>query len=59
MDTFRVREFLAKNRVPFMWFDLEADSRVKELLKRFGVSQNDTPVVTWGNKLILRNPSTA
>ena len=56
-DTFRVREFLAKNRVPFTWFDLEADSRVKELLKRFGVSQNDTPVVTWGNKLILRNPS--
>jgi thioredoxin reductase (NADPH) len=56
-DTFRVREFLAKNRVPFTWFDLEADPRVKELLKRFGVSQNDTPVVTWGNKLILRNPS--
>jgi thioredoxin reductase (NADPH) len=56
-DTFRVREFLAKNRVPFTWFDLEADSRVKELLTRFGVSQNDTPVVTWGNKLILRNPS--
>ena len=56
-DTFRVREFLAKNRVLFTWFDLEADSRVKELLKRFGVSQNDTPVVTWGNKLILRNPS--
>ena len=56
-DTFRVREFLARNRVPFTWFDLEADSRVNELLKRFGVSQNDTPVVTWGNKLILRNPS--
>ena len=56
-DTFRVREFLAKNRVPFTWFDLEADPQVKELLKRFGVSENDTPVVAWGNKLILRNPS--
>ena len=56
-DTFRVREFLAKNRVSFTWFDLEADPRVKELLKQFGVSQNDTPVVAWGNKLILRNPS--
>ena len=56
-DTFRVREFLAKNRVPFTWFDLEADPRVKELLKRFGVSENDTPVVAWGNELRLRNPS--
>jgi len=56
-DTFRVREFLAKNRVPFTWFDLEADPQVKELLKRFGVSENDTPVVAWGNKLILRNPA--
>ncbi|MGZ3302703.1 MAG: cyclic nucleotide-binding domain-containing protein, partial [Isosphaeraceae bacterium] len=56
-DTFRVREFLAKNRVPFTWFDLEVDPQVKELLKRFGVSENDTPVVAWGNKLILRNPA--
>ncbi len=56
-DTFRVREFLAKNRVPFTWFDLEADPQVKELLKRFGVSEDDTPVVAWGNKLLLRNPS--
>src|SRR5208337_464558 len=56
-DTFRVREFLAKNPVPFTWFDLEADPQVKELLKRFGVSENDTPVVAWGNKLILRNPA--
>ncbi|MGZ3353551.1 MAG: FAD-dependent oxidoreductase [Isosphaeraceae bacterium] len=56
-DTFRVREFLAKNRVPSTWFDLEADPQVKELLKRFGVSENDTPVVAWGNKLILRNPA--
>ncbi|MGZ6033523.1 MAG: FAD-dependent oxidoreductase, partial [Isosphaeraceae bacterium] len=56
-DTFRVREFLAKNRVPSTWFDLEDDPQVKELLKRFGVSENDTPVVAWGNKLILRNPA--
>ena len=56
-DTFRVRDFLAKNRVPFTWLDLEADPQVKQLLKRFGVSEADTPVVAWGNKLLLRNPS--
>src|SRR4029077_9583130 len=28
-----------------------------QLLKQFGVSEADTPVVAWGRKLILRNPS--
>ena len=56
-DTFRVRDFLAKNRVPFTWLDLEADPQVKQLLKQFGVTEADTPVVAWGHKLLLRNPS--
>jgi thioredoxin reductase (NADPH) len=55
-DTFRVREFLAKNRLPFTWLDLESDPDVTQLLKQFGVSEADTPVVTWGRKLIVRNP---
>ena len=56
-DTHRIREFLAKNRVPFTWLDLETDREVSQLLKQFGVSESDTPVVAWGHKLILRNPS--
>ena len=56
-DTFRVREFLAKNRVPFTWFDLDADPQVSRLLERFGLTEADTPVVAWGRKLLLRNPS--
>jgi len=56
-DTFRVRDFLAKNHVPFTWLDLEADPRVEQLLKQFGVSEADTPVVAWGRRLLLRNPS--
>ena len=58
-DTFRVRDFLARNRVPFTWLDLEADPQVKQLLKQFGVTEADTPVVAWGRKLLLRNPRTA
>ncbi len=57
-DTFRIRDFLAKNLVPFTWFDLEADPQVKQLVERFGVAEADTPVVAWGRKLLLRNPST-
>ena len=56
-DTFRVRDFLAKNRVPFTWLDLEADPQVNQLLEQFGVTEADTPVVAWGRKLLLRNPS--
>jgi thioredoxin reductase (NADPH) len=56
-DTLRIRDFLAKNRMPFTWLDLEADPQVDKLLKRFGLNEADTPVVAWGRKLLLRNPS--
>ena len=55
--TLRVREFLAKNLVPFTWMDLEDDPQVKQFLKEAGLTEADTPVVTWGHKLLLRNPS--
>jgi thioredoxin reductase (NADPH) len=56
-DTFRVRDFLARNRVLFTWLDLESDPQVDKLLKQFGLTEADTPVVAWGRKLLLRNPS--
>src|SRR6266403_4728080 len=56
-DTFRIRDFLAKNRVLFTWLDLETDPQVNQLLKQFGFTEADTPVVAWGRKLLLRNPS--
>ncbi len=56
-ETFRVRDFLSKNRIPFNWVDLESDPEVKQLLEQFRVTASDTPVVCWGQKLFLRNPS--
>jgi thioredoxin reductase (NADPH) len=56
-DTFRVRDFLAKNRVLFTWVDLETDPQVDQLLKQFGVTEADTPVVACSHVLLLRNPS--
>jgi thioredoxin reductase (NADPH) len=55
-DTFRVRDFLAKNRVLFTWMDLETDPEVDQLLRRFGVTEHDTPVVA-GPRMLLRNPT--
>jgi thioredoxin reductase (NADPH) len=56
-DTFRIRDFLAKNRVLFTWVDLETDPQVDRLLKEFGITEADTPVVACGHRLMLRNPS--
>jgi thioredoxin reductase (NADPH) len=55
-DTFRVRDFLARNRVPFAWLDLESNEDVGELLTHLGVSRSDTPVVAWAGT-VLRNPT--
>src|SRR5207302_2381174 len=56
-DTFRVRDFLAKNRVLFTWVDVETEPQVDRLLKQFGVTEADTPVVACGRMVLLRNPS--
>jgi thioredoxin reductase (NADPH) len=56
-DTLRVRDFLAKNRVLFTWVDVETDLQVDELLKQFGVTEADTPVIACAHRLMLRNPS--
>jgi len=56
-DTFRVRDFLAKNLVPFTWLDLEGDPTVNQVLQQFGVSEADTPIVACAHCLLLRNPS--
>src|SRR5437588_10837858 len=56
-DTFRVRDFLAKNRVLFTWTDVETDPNVDLLLKHFNVTESDTPVVAFAGLLLLRNPS--
>ncbi len=57
LDTFRIRDFLAANHIPFIFVDLEEDPAVDALLQRFGVSRAETPVVAWGRKLLLRNPT--
>ena len=56
-DTHRIRDFLARNRVLFTFLDLESDPEVSQLLQRFGLTEKDIPVVAWGQRLLLRNPS--
>jgi thioredoxin reductase (NADPH) len=55
-DTRRLREFLARNRLPHRWIDLEQDETGEALLRQLGISPQETPVVIWRGE-VLRNPS--
>src|ERR1700743_68268 len=55
-DSARLREFATRNRLPHRWLDLESDRNAERLLRHFGISPEQTPVVIWGTK-VLRNPS--
>jgi thioredoxin reductase (NADPH) len=57
-DVRRVREFMARNRIPVRWLDLEADPAADVLLAQFGVSPEETPILIVHGQL-LRNPGNA
>ena len=58
-DARRLREFAARNRIPHAWIDLEEDPEAETLLRKLGVSPDETPVVIWRGEEVLRNPTTA
>jgi thioredoxin reductase (NADPH) len=55
-DTRRLRVFLARNRMPHGFLDLEEDSGADTLLRELGVEPGETPIVLRGGEM-LRNPS--
>ena len=54
----RVRDFAARNRLPYRWLDLDGDPGAEALLAQFGVAPQDTPIVILHAR-VLRNPSNA
>jgi thioredoxin reductase (NADPH) len=58
LDTRRLREFLARNRMPYQWMDLEDDEEAETLLRALAIEPAETPVVI-GGRGVLRNPSNA
>ncbi|WP_406816140.1 FAD-dependent oxidoreductase [Mycobacterium sp. M23085] len=55
-DTARLREFAARNRLPHRWLDLDRDRNAERLVRHFGLSTEQTPVVILGDQ-VLRNPT--
>ncbi|RDI31813.1 FAD-dependent oxidoreductase [Lentzea flaviverrucosa] len=55
-DTKRLLEFAARNRIPHRLVDTDNDSDAEELLRRFGVTVDEIPVVVVPGGGTLRNP---
>jgi thioredoxin reductase (NADPH) len=55
-DTRRLREFVARNRLPHRWIDLEQDASAEALVREVGIAPHEAPVVVWHGE-VLRNPS--
>jgi thioredoxin reductase (NADPH) len=56
-DSRRLRELLARNRMPHQWIDLEEDEHADALLGGLGVEPGETPVAVTAGGEVLRNPS--
>ena len=55
-DTRRLRVFLARNRFPHAFLDLEDDPSAEMFLRHFGLEPHETPIVIHGHDM-FRNPS--
>jgi thioredoxin reductase (NADPH) len=58
-DSRRLREFLARTRMPHQWIDLEEDEEAEALLEGLAIAPDQTPVVIAGGGQTLHNPSNA
>jgi thioredoxin reductase (NADPH) len=56
-DTRRLREFASRNRIPHVWIDLDADPEAEVLLRELWIRPEETPLVIWAGRTVLRNPS--
>jgi thioredoxin reductase (NADPH) len=52
-----VRDFLARNRVPARWIDVERDAEGRELLKIAGVGETGLPVALLEDGTVLERPT--
>jgi thioredoxin reductase (NADPH) len=52
-----LRDFLARNRVPGRWLDIERDGEARELLRVAGVSEEGLPVALLEDGSVLERPT--
>ena len=58
-DSHDLRDFLARNRVPARWLDVERDGEARELLAVAGVAPDRLPVALLEDGAVLERPTRA
>jgi thioredoxin reductase (NADPH) len=58
-DAHRLRDFAARNGIPFKWVDLDSDEQAEIMLRQLGVPASATPIVLGRQGRWHRNPSLA
>ena len=56
-DTHDLRDFLARNRIPGRWLDVERESEARDLLKVADVGEDRLPAVLLENGDVLERPT--
>jgi thioredoxin reductase (NADPH) len=56
-ETHELRDFLARNRVPGRWLDVERDGEARELIAVAGVDEGRLPVVLLEDGTVLEQPT--
>jgi thioredoxin reductase (NADPH) len=56
-DSHELRDFLARNRVPARWLDVERDGEARELLAVAGVDEGGLPVALLEDGSVLERPT--
>src|SRR6185436_5228877 len=56
-DSHELRDFLARNRVPARWLDVERDGEARELLTVTGIEDSRLPVVLLEDGSVLERPT--
>ena len=55
-EALRLREFLARNRIPHEWLDPDRDAVVEQILRAFALTTAELPIVI-ASGLVLRRPT--
>jgi thioredoxin reductase (NADPH) len=53
----QVRDFLARNQVPYRWLNLESDPEAARLLEQAGIEAPELPLVIFPDGTVLQAPS--
>jgi thioredoxin reductase (NADPH) len=57
--THEVKDYLARNRIPYYWMDVETSPAARRMLEDIGVSTDELPLVVFPDGTHLSNPNDA